>query len=263
MTLLAIGCGREVGARLEAGKTIVVARSGGGSGGGAGGGGGGGGTGGSLGGGTGGSLGGGTGGSAGGGGGGGSSCHGLGVEDCRKLPDCAPDFCTTCTCTPTYEQCRSLNELPFQCPMVDCITPQCCADQSQCSTFPSTCSPPGSPPGCGVCDTSPSTCTSDSSCGSGFICQPRVCGCLGQTDCVPGCGPNNPCGVGEVCSFNRCQPKECMLDSECPSTFECRVGHVAGFCRRRVCTDDVECGDGFCVEGTCYEALGECRGPVP
>jgi hypothetical protein len=54
-----------------------------------------------------------------------------------------------------------------------------------------------------------------------------------------------------------------MLDTECPSTFECRVGHVAGFCRRRVCTDDVECGDGFCVEGTCYESLGVCRGPVP
>lgn len=262
---MAVGCGRQVLDRFEGGKTIVVARSGGGTGGGTtggggstgggGGGGGGGGAGGGL---TGGGLGGG-----GGGGGGSSSCAGLDAAACRARPDCEADFCLYCSCTPAFQQCRGKNEAPFHCLEVDCVTPACCRSQADCSSFPSTCAPPGTPHGCGVCNVDPSTCTSDSSCAPGFICEPRTCGCLGQTDCVPGCGPNNPCDVGSECLSNRCQPRECMLDGDCPPTFECRVGHVAGFCRRRLCTTDLECGDGFCVEGTCFEAIGECRGPVP
>ncbi|MBL8913817.1 MAG: hypothetical protein JNM17_24150 [Archangium sp.] len=268
-----MGCGRRESTSFEAGKTIVVlGRSGGGTGGGTGAGtggsgggftGGGSGGGGGVGGGIGGGL---TGGGASGGGGGGggsSSCSGLDAIACRARPDCAADFCITCDCNPRYAQCRGLNEAPFQCPEVDCVTPLCCSTQAQCPTFPTTCAPPGTPPGCGICDMSPGTCQTDSACGAGFICEPRQCGCLGQRDCVPGCSANNPCGLGFECNHNRCTEKECALDNECPPTFECRIGHVGGFCRRRICTTDQECGDGFCVEGTCFEGLGECRGPVP
>lgn len=198
------------------------------------------------------------GGSQSGGGGGGSTCPGLSVDACRARSDCAADFCFQCSCTPQFEGCRPITAQPFDCPQLGCASPLCCQTGAQCGSS-GDCAPPGTRWGCGFCDGQPSTCANDTGCGTSGICEPRQCGCSGETDCVPGCGPTNPCLTGTTCTGKRCQPSSCSSSTSCPSGFDCQ----GGLCARRSCTRDLDCGDGFCVTGLCSEGWGECRGPVP
>ena len=193
-----------------------------------------------------------------GGGGGGSPCTGLSAGACRTRSDCSPDFCFECTCTPQFKGCRRVGAPPFNCPLLGCASPECCTARSQCQGIDD-CAPPGTPLGCGTCNRQPSTCSNDTQCGATEICEPRHCGCSGETDCVPGCGTNNPCPTGSTCTNKRCVAASCSTAVPCPTTFEC----LAGQCARRTCVSDFGCGDGFCVSGLCQDGWGECRGPVP
>lgn len=255
-----LACGRAVPNDASDGGT------GGGSGGGAmGGGAGGGSTGGGVGGGAGGgSTGGGVGGGAGGGGGGGASCASLGVEACRARTDCAADFCFLCTCTPRFEGCRGVNEAPHDCPALGCLQPACCQTPQDCASIGGVCVAPGTPfSGCGVCNPQPGTCVTDADCGmgTGLICEPITCSCMGQRQCVAGCGPGAPCPQGTTCNANtgRCQVIQCNGPTDCPSTFFCS----SGVCLRKPCTVDGQCGDGFCVNHECYDGWGQCQVAVP
>lgn len=198
------------------------------------------------------------------GGGGASTCAGLMVEACRARPDCAADFCFICSCTPRYEGCRGVNELPHACPDVECLQPECCDSQGDC-TAPAMCAVPGTPPGCGgACNPLPGGCLSDSDCiafPTVSICEPIACSCYAQRECVPGCGPSSPCEQGTTCNATtgRCQVQSCVTSSDCPGPFTCS----AGACLRKPCVVDSQCGDGFCVLLQCYEGLGVCRFPMP
>ena len=205
---------------------------------------------------------------AGGAGGGGETidpCRTLGVGACRADARCAPDFCSSCSCRPTFVQCRLKTTKPAQCPALGCPPPQCCSDDSACgrpllcldATFSN----------CGQCDPAPRNCTSDAICnpsGTGNVCLLRPCACSGQTACLPGCSAQNPCPDGETCNLStrRCARTTCST-TPCPSGLDCVLGPTGNVCVARSCTTDLDCGDLFCVSGTCRTSLGVCNQVVP
>lgn len=215
-------------------------------------------------------AGGGTGGAGGGGGGGGgsldgggaSTCHGLALDACRARPDCVADFCFICTCTPRYEGCRGVDDVPHGCPPVECVQPECCKTSQDC-TAPALCAAPGTHPTCGACNPQPGSCNSDSDClafPTVSICEPIPCSCSHQRHCVPGCNPHH-CAQGTVCNAitGRCEPLTCNTSGDCPGPFAC----ISGLCVRKPCAVDSDCGDGFCVMNACFEGYGECQWPLP
>lgn len=129
-----------------------------------------------------------------------------------------------------------------------------------------TCLPPGSPDACGTCLVPPATCNSDAECaanGPASICEPAHCACSGQKSCTDGCTSSASCGVGESCEADhRCKPSVCAQQLDCPTNFLCPPV-LDSRCTRRTCTVDPECDVGYCVEGFCYDVLGQCTPPVP
>lgn len=205
--------------------------------------------------------------SAGGASGGGQAnpCTGLGLGACRTNPLCTADLCFQCTCKPSFEQCRLKTATPFVCPPVRCVQPACCANDSACQS-PEQCTD-GTTRRCGICNNAPSTCGDDFECNpntTGNVCRPRDCACSGETDCLPGCSPTNPCSDGQRCNGNtkRCEEIRCVNGS-CPSGLMCVLGPTGDVCLPRPCTTDLQCGELFCVSGVCKSVLGLCSAAVP
>jgi hypothetical protein len=193
--------------------------------------------------------------------GGGLLCEGLTLSECRLRDGCVADTCFICTCAPVFEQCRRAAEPVFECPQLGCAQPLCCQEESQCQAMNGQCAAPGAPFVCGMCNPETGDCGADSDCGNGDICEPIPCSCQGESACVAGCGTGTDCDPGLVCSGGahpRCVPAVCSASQPCPPNFDCQVGQ----CARRVCSDDLLC-DGYCVEGRCYDALGECLPMAP
>jgi hypothetical protein len=190
-------------------------------------------------------------------------CVGLSVSACRADSRCTPDFCFQCSCEPRYAQCRLKTAAAFECPQFGCPQPNCCSDDSTCGR-PFLCLRAEQQASCGICNNLPSTCTNDLSCGAGTVCLPRRCACSGETDCQPGCGPNNPCPRGQSCdaSTRRCEDLRCSAAVPCPSGTDCILGPAGTVCLPRACTSDAQCGDVFCVSGSCAPSLGIC-GALP
>ncbi|MBK7862416.1 MAG: hypothetical protein IPJ65_28165 [Archangiaceae bacterium] len=214
---------------------------------------------------SGGSAGGTAGGSA-GGSAGGPSCTNLDEATCRTTAGCVADQCFTCSCTPDYQGCRRVNATPLTCPLLDCASPFCCHQQSDCVNNGTSCAAPGTPTGCGACRIDPGDCTDDTQCGAGSTCQPMPCSCMGAKLCAPGCSASSPCDDGFACSGGahpRCVEKTCSKASDCAiAGFDCSAGQ----CVRRACSADADCGPAgaaYCVLGSCYRGLGVCRLPVP
>jgi len=206
------------------------------------------------------------GGSAGGTGGGvsGDPCAGLGVTACRADPRCTADFCFQCSCKPNFAQCRLNTSPAYQCPAFGCPQPSCCKNDTLCGR-PLVCLAPDSM-GCGVCNPGPSTCSTDAQCNTaatGNVCRQRSCACTGETDCLPGCTVTG-CGDGQACNqiSKRCEAIRCGPSMPCSSGLDCLVSPQGGLCSPRSCTTDVDCGDLFCVNGTCGSTLGTC-GVIP
>lgn len=211
---------------------------------------------------AGGSAGGRAGGAAGGTGGGEAfnPCRGLSAGDCRANALCDADFCFACSCRPNFEGCRLKVQTPAVCPAFGCPQPQCCSDDSTCGR-PFVCMEPNRV-SCGTCNNAPSTCATDASCNTsvtGNVCLPRACACSGQTDCQAGCSAQNPCRDGQTCdaATKQCEQTRCT-STPCPSGFNCVLGPTGNVCIARSCTSDRECGDIFCVSGTCRTSLGVC-----
>jgi hypothetical protein len=188
------------------------------------------------------------------------ACDTLDEGACRRREDCATDTCLECSCDPVFHGCRELAAAPATCPELDCLQPSCCHTTDECKA--GLCAPPGTPTGCGICFIVEDPCVDDSECdpaGTGQICQPVPCACSGEKECVAGCTGATDCGEGETCNgtTHRCEPQACA--GGCPGNFRCD----AGTCERMTCADDGDCPDGYCVTGSCYGALGDCRLPVP
>ena len=101
------------------------------------------------------------------------------------------------------------------------------------------------------------TCAVDSDCqtlGPTVICEKDPC--CGEMVCGQGCADDSTCGAGFACdASHRCVAAPCQADSGCPTNFVC-----AGTCLRRTCTTDADC-PGYCLEGACYDHLGDCTLP--
>ncbi len=192
-------------------------------------------------------------------GGSGVDCRALDAAACRAQHACIADFCTTCSCTPTFFGCRKSSEPGPRCPQLGCAQPRCCTADSQCT--PQVCKPSGESTCLGVCDPSAPTCVNDIDCGGSAICEPRPCACGAQKSCKPGCGPTQPCATGLTCdaASRRCTLTRCTAAGDCASTFTC----MAGSCQRKTCTDDSSCGSGFCVNQHCFDGYGTCNALSP
>lgn len=143
----------------------------------------------------------------------------------------------------------------------------CCRSQTDCAAAGQSsylCTPPGTPLPSGACPLG--DCDVDADCrttGQPDICQPTSCTPVGGPSrtgiCVAGCTADAGCAAGESCDLatNRCHARACATATDCPTDFGCE----AGACARHTCASDGDCA-GYCVLGHCYQAAGECRGPV-
>jgi hypothetical protein len=194
--------------------------------------------------------------------GGGSSadCVGLALDDCRLAPGCKVDACEGCSCTPQFRGCIGASRTPDECPLLGCPSPQCCGEQADCSDV-TACVPPGTELACGSCNNQENSCADDAECKAQrptAICEPIPCSCDGNKACGDGCVDDTTCAEGETCDLaaNRCRATTCDDIADCPANFDC----VDQRCTRAICTEDAECV-GYCVEGSCFSSLGECRPP--
>lgn len=152
------------------------------------------------------------------------------------------------------------------------LAPHACRQSNDCDAAFELCLEPGGFAGCGICypeseiDREYQRCTTDADCGSD-ICEPlglptRTCSaCSGHAlVCMPGCTADDQCAPGTRCDRGRCAPQPCISDQQCPAQHSCVPAADTGAetCQRKACATDLVCGDGFCVKGLCYDALGRC-----
>jgi hypothetical protein len=133
-----------------------------------------------------------------------------------------------------------------------------CRTGNDCPSF-NYCAGPYDGPCTGLCQVYP-PCKTDSQCDAGTVCRDGIGlpGCGGDpatTVCASPCTADGDCHPTETCSSDgHCNPRSC---AECPSYFQCR----GGACVQPACKEDSECGgSGFCVNGLCGGALGQCMG---
>jgi hypothetical protein len=114
---------------------------------------------------------------------------------------------------------------------------------------------------CGGPPPPPDECAGDSDCanaGSAMICEPS--GHCGMRRCVEGCTSDDDCTQATACApDHRCAPVPCSTSAECGPNFECAGD---GSCARHRCVSSANC-EGYCVNGLCHDAPGQCRFPLP
>ena len=198
-------------------------------------------------------------------------CNILGEAACKTRTDCRADYCTLCSCTPTYQGCSEAATRPPPCPLVECPQPICpdgCRSTSDCGGLAGGyCASPGAPICGGACMVG-DPCADDAKCASdfgvGYVCDYPACNCNGDRTCVFGCNSNADCDEGETCSAaHRCVAMLCTQGQTCPPQFDCVPTGPTELCRRRSCTSDGQCSGGFCVNGSCFKQLGTCELPRP
>jgi hypothetical protein len=143
-----------------------------------------------------------------------------------------------------------------------------CRDTSDCGSIGAQCIEPGGFVDCGICDNRDSECKVDDACTGGALCrrQPKFSclPCDGEPiySCRAACASDDECRDGEVCaSDGHCSVVHCLTSAECSIHFDCNVpdGTRTAICERRGCVGDIDCIDGFCVNGKCYDQLGRCE----
>jgi hypothetical protein len=143
-----------------------------------------------------------------------------------------------------------------------------CRDTSDCDNTGALCIEPGGFVGCGICDDRADECSVDEDCAADTLCrrQPKLsCGaCDGEPilTCQEGCVSDAECRDGEVCGDDgHCSLARCLTSVDCNNYFDCSLPDDArtGICERRLCTADVDCNDGLCVNAQCYGSFGHCE----
>ena len=137
--------------------------------------------------------------------------------------------------------------------------PPCCHSSADCTSPENDCFAPGVFAGCGACRTGDG-CQADTECtGVNMICEVPVCSCMSEKACIAGCIDNMSCGIAQECGADhRCHVQSCVTTADCPDFFICGSG---GTCARETCDDDGDCDIGVCVNGGCYERIGQCGSP--
>ena len=141
-----------------------------------------------------------------------------------------------------------------------------CRSSAECLVAGTYCHPTGEPM-CGPPCLSRRDCETDEDCGVEQVCGESqwepCCGWWSEpfpTRCLPRCAPGD-CGDDSQCIGGRCEAVLCSEEVECPPHTECLPGAPdadAHGCRRLDCERDADCTDGYCVNSSCYQALGAC-----
>lgn len=144
--------------------------------------------------------------------------------------------------------------------------PSGCRSSDDCQPPQDLCLAPGEHPPCPICiNDVDNPCTTDADCaalGETYICEEIGAGSCPApcneplSECRGGCADDEDCDTGETCAEHHCIATPCGDDLECPLHFSCIPAQQS--CQRRSCSQDGDCGNGFCVEGECYEDLGVC-----
>ncbi|HVR18678.1 MAG TPA: hypothetical protein VMS65_03245, partial [Polyangiaceae bacterium] len=192
------------------------------------------------------------------------------AEDPTLEREPAPEQCVTCPGGNTCLGCRHEGELSCsatssgfrRCQWGPALPEDACTNERPClgRFAPARCIGPEDRE-CGGPAPPPDECSEDADCvaiGDPVICEPN--GHCGMRQCVPGCLSDGDCGQGTVCgSGHRCEPKPCTNAAACGPNFECTL---EGLCERHRCLSTTNC-EGYCVNGRCYDAPGQCRYPLP
>lgn len=143
-----------------------------------------------------------------------------------------------------------------------CRTWEDCADAEMCVDEDT--------PTCGTCRSAVRDCETDRECGDGHVCNDYTptcsCGDGPSSMCVPACTTDVDCGDGEQCdlTMGQCVPWSCTDGYSCASQHDCTPGSGGTDCLRRTCGTDAACaGDGWCVNGACFDTVGVCELPRP
>jgi hypothetical protein len=184
------------------------------------------------------------------------------IATCQNT-GCQPQICSDCiTCTSTFMGC-TVKGAPNNCPTPPSCSTLCCGSDTTCLSADLTllCFPPnGNRCGGTTCIPLPSPCLDDSNCLNHFVCQQESC-CISMLNCTADC-TDAGCPQGETCDNDpmhaHCAPQSCTVNAECPSdSFACD----GGTCQRKTCMDDSWCSatlTSYCVNGSCYDAMGTC-----
>ncbi len=125
-----------------------------------------------------------------------------------------------------------------------------------------------------VCGIAPlEQCSSDADCGPGnchAVFDPCSFDHVGS-ECGEPCIDGMSCDEGFLCDQGHCIAQPCDAGFACAGREECDPGRIAGTapvfdrhhgCFAVACTTDDECGERFCVNGSCQDDVGTCVVPV-
>ncbi len=150
-----------------------------------------------------------------------------------------------------------------------------CRSDADCSSASfERCRAPDERISCGICMEPPNDCVLDSDCpsmdGLQYVCEEAEvsCPCSGDglgTYCIAPCSVTG-CDDGFTCAASgHCDADPCTDDGyTCPLGTTCTPTGTSDDhgCLRTSCTNDGDCPCGAgCVEGRCYDVLGECEPP--
>ena len=193
-------------------------------------------------------------------------------QRCEYGQECCCGACAPATVCECWDGAWGCHATDF------CMIPGCpdepppegaCRTGADCDPMAS-CRRPDDPTPCGICrhpgyDFGPATCQADGDCEAGLVCEavqpPTMCLCEPASVCLPACGAEAPCPIGQACAAGHCVAATCASDADCPTLFGCDP--AGGTCARLACGLDADCGPGHCVEGRCYDKFGVCQLPVP
>ncbi len=174
------------------------------------------------------------------------------TDTANDTGDTATDTSDTATDTGTSD----VRELPDG----TCRTWEDCEDAEMCVDEET--------PTCGACMSAVRDCETARDCTEGSVCREYTptcsCGDGPSSTCVPACDDDLDCGEGEQCDLptGECVPWSCTDGYTCPAQHDCTPGAGDTDCVRRACSTDAGCdGDGWCVNGACFETVGVCELP--
>ena len=194
-------------------------------------------------------------------------CVGLDETSCKANGQCVADYCTECSCTPTYVGCRLPTSPQTMCPALGCPQPNCNTcdglDEKSCIASESTlgCTPDYCPDchggqsyvgcsgpneGTGACPAlCPAGCESTSQCSNGQVCfAPGQPLCGGACMIPPPCTSDGDCSNGQICDFPICSCNGSMK------------GCIPG------CNSDGDCQEGQMCDGTHHCVALSCNFPA-
>jgi hypothetical protein len=215
------------------------------------------------------------------------SCDGLDEATCKHTNGCRADYCTECSCTPTFAACVALGAPPVPCPggcnpscgcngmnEQACIaaesslgcTPSYCPDCHGGNTYTGCLGPNQGVSACpAVC---PVECHGNSDCSGGQLCfAPGQPGC-GTCRPLKSCSTDANCAAGEVCDVAACSCTGGLVCTPACSSKSCPAGQSCGsngHCAPVACSSTGQCPAYFdCVyppgdgNGTAYCARIAC-----